>query len=218
MSVLAELLSSKTRAEILRVLFGLSSGEVHLREIMRRSGFSINAIRNELKKLERLDLVSVRRNGNRLYYTANKHHPLYSTLRVLVLKTNGLAERLRARLMDPKINMAFVYGSIAEGKEKASSDVDLFVIGSVNLRTLVSKMAGLTEEIGREINPFLIKPEEYRRRLRTKDHFVTQVLASPRIFIIGGEDEFEAMGRERMAQISQNDASRDQQSSRDRRS
>ena len=41
MSVLAELLSSKTRAEILRILFGLTAGEVHLREIMRRSGFSV---------------------------------------------------------------------------------------------------------------------------------------------------------------------------------
>lgn len=197
MSILAELLSSKTRAEVLRVLFGLSSGEVHLREIMRRSGFSINTIQRELGKLERLDLVSVRRNGNRVYYAANAHHPLYSTLRILVLKTNGLAEILRVRLKDPDINVAFIYGSIAESKEKAASDVDLFVIGSVKLRTLVSKMAGLAEEISREINPFLIKPEDYRNRLATNDHFVTQVLASPRIFVIGGEDELEAMGRER---------------------
>jgi hypothetical protein len=159
MSVLAELLSSKTRAEILRILFGLTAGEVHLREIMRRSGFSVNAIRNELRKLERLSLVSERRNGNRLYYAANTQHPLYSTLRILVLRTNGLAERMRARRGDPEINIAFIYGSIAEGKEKASSDVDLFVIGSLNLRTLSAKLAGLADEIGREINPFLIKPE-----------------------------------------------------------
>jgi len=169
---------------------------------MRRSGFSINTIRRELGKLERLDLVSVRRNGNRLYYAANTHHPLYSTLHILVLKTNGLAEKLRARLEDPDLSVAFIYGSIAENKEKAASDVDLFVIGSMKLRTLVSKIAGLAEEIGREINPFLIKPEEYRNRLATKDHFVNQVLASPKIFIIGGEDELEAMGRERMAQSS----------------
>lgn len=216
MSVLAELLSSKTRAEILRILFGLTAGEVHLREIMRRSGFSVNAIRNELRKLERLSLVSVRRNGNRLYYAANTQHPLFSTLRILVLRTNGLAERMRARLGDPEIHIAFIYGSIAEGKEKASSDVDLFVIGSVNLRTLVSKMTGFADEIGREINPFIIKPEEYRGRLKAKEHFVTQVLASPRIFVIGGEDELEAMGRERVAQIAQNITSRDQESSRDR--
>ena len=101
-------------------------------------------------------------------------------------------------------------------KEKASSDVDLFVIGSVNLRALVSKMTGFADEIGREINPFLIKPEEYRGRLKAKEHFVTQVLASPRIFVIGGEDELEAMGRERMAQTAHNIASGDQEPSRDR--
>ena len=201
MSVLAELLSSKTRAEILRILFGLTGGEVHLREIMRRSGFSVNAIRNELRKLERLSLVSERRNGNRLYYAANMQHPLFSTLRDSRLEDKRpRGENAGACLGDPEINIAFIYGSVAEGKEKASSDVDLFVIGSLNLRTLSAKLAGLSNEIGREINPFLIKPEEYRNRLKAKEHFVTQVLASPRIFIVGGEDELEAMGRERMAQ------------------
>jgi len=202
MSLLAELLSSRTRAEILRILFGLESREVHLREIVRRSGLTVGTVRDELKKLQRLDLIIVRRDGNRLYYKSNSDHQLFSTLRILVMKTNGLTEILKKGLEGPDITLAFVYGSIAEGKEKAASDVDLFVVGEIGLRGLASKLRGITEEIGREVNPFVINPEEFRRRIETGDHFVTQVLASPKLYIFGGENELEAMGGERMAQIS----------------
>jgi len=199
MSVLAGLLSSRTRAEILRILFGLELKEVHLREITRRSGLTVRTVRDELRKLQSLDIIAVRRDGNRLYYSAKSDHPLFSTLRTLVLKTNGLTENLKKRLFNPDIKIAFVYGSVVGGKENASSDVDLFVIGTLKLRMLTSILSGLTEEIGREINPFLINPEEFRKRLLNGDHFLGRLLASPKLFIIGGEDELEAMGRERLA-------------------
>jgi predicted nucleotidyltransferase len=195
MSLLAELLSSRARAEVLRILFGVSGGEVHLREIVRRSGMAVGTMRSELKKLQRLDVVSVRRDGNRLYYSANAGHPLYRELHGLVLKTTGLVEILQRRLEGPGIQVAFVYGSIAQGREKAGSDVDLFVVAAGGLRALTAKLAGVAEELGREVNPFLVNPEEYRRRLQEKDHFLMRVLASPKMFVVGGGDELEAVGR-----------------------
>jgi hypothetical protein len=51
------------------------------------------------------------------------------------------------------------------------------------------------EKIGREINPHIMTEDEYRKRVKTKDHFVTNVLDGPKLFIIGTEDEFEAMGK-----------------------
>jgi predicted nucleotidyltransferase len=197
MSVLPELLSSRTRAEVLRILFGLELQEVHLREITRRSGFSVGAIQNELKKLRKLDLIAVRRDGNRLYYRANPEHPLFSILRDLVMKTNGLAEILKKRLQDPSIKAAFVHGSIADGKEKGNSDIDLFIIGALNLRVAAAKLAGITSEIGREVNPFIISEDEFRARLTKKDHFVSRVMESAKIYIVGGEHELAAMGSER---------------------
>jgi predicted nucleotidyltransferase len=195
MSLLAELLSSRTRAEVLRILFGISHDELHLREIVRRSGMAVGTMRDELKKLQRLDLVSLRRDGNRLYYSANVAHPLYQELHGLVLKTSGLVEILRRRLEGRGIQVALVFGSIAEGREKAGSDVDLFVIGKGGLRFLTTRLAGVDEEVGREVNPFMISPEEYRRRLAEKDHFLTRVLASTKLFVVGGNDDLEAVGR-----------------------
>ena len=61
MSPLSETLSSKVRAEIFRILFGLGEEEVHMRELERRSGFTIGTIQTELKKLLGLDLVKIRK-------------------------------------------------------------------------------------------------------------------------------------------------------------
>ena len=106
MNLLAEILSSKIRAEIFRMLFGVNGGELHMREIERRSGLAIGTIQQELKKLLRLDLIKKRKDGNRLYYEANQEHPLYPDIRNLVLKTVGLVDCFREALKaNPKMNI-----------------------------------------------------------------------------------------------------------------
>ena len=93
--MLSQILSSKIRAEVFRILFGISDQELHMREMERRLGFAIGTIQSELKRLLCLNLVKKRKDGNRMYYRANKEHPLYLDLHSLVLKTNGLVEVIR---------------------------------------------------------------------------------------------------------------------------
>ena len=194
MSVLAEILSSKIRAEIFRLLFGISAEELHMREIERRSGYAIGKIQTELKKLLRLDLVKKRKDGNRLYYRANKEHPLYPDIRSLVLKTIGLGDILKNALrQDADISIAFVFGSIARHEETAGSDVDLMVIGKLGLRKLTGMLSGVSEQIGREINPHILSIEEFIKRKTNREHFITQVLEAPKIFIIGDAHDLESM-------------------------
>lgn len=194
MSLLSEILSSKIRADIFRLLFGLSDMELYMREIERRSGYAIGTIQAELKKLLRLDLVTSRRDGNRLYYRANKDHPLYSDIRRIVLKTTGLVEVLRNSLkQDSRIDIAFVFGSIAREEEKSGSDIDIVVIGSLGLRKLSGLLSGVPEQIGREINPHVFSVKEFKNRIAQKEHFISQVVYEPKIFIIGSENELETM-------------------------
>jgi predicted nucleotidyltransferase len=195
MNVLAELLSSLARAEIFRLLFSGINEELHVREIQRRSGLNDSTIRQELRKLVRLDLVQGRRDSNRIYYRAKKENPLYPEIRVLVLKSSGLADTLKAALWDERIRTAFVFGSMARGEEKAGSDVDLMVIGELGLRDLSRLMSGVQERIGREINPHVMKASEFRSRIRAREHFVSSVMRSPKIFIVGSEHDLEAVGR-----------------------
>jgi predicted nucleotidyltransferase len=195
MNRLAELLSSRARAEIFRLLFSGTGEELHVREIERRSGLNDSTLRQELRKLVRLDLVQSRRDSNRVYYRAKTESPLYPEIRNLVLKTSGLSDVLKSALSDKRIRVAFVFGSIARGEEKAGSDVDLMVIGQLGLRDLSGLLSGIEEKIGREINPHVLHEDEFRKRVRAKEHFVSSVMESSNIFIIGSQHELEAMGR-----------------------
>ena len=195
MNILSELLSSRIRSEIFRLLFGVSDKPLHMREIERRSGLTIGTIQQEVKKLLRLNLVKKRKDGNRLYYEANKQHPLYPDIRSLVLKTVGLVDFFREALKtDPNIKLAFVFGSIARHEEKDKSDVDLMIVGEIGMRQLTGLLSGVSDQIGREINPHILSIKEFLKRKSAKDHFLIHILESPKIFIIGNENELDELG------------------------
>ena len=192
---LAELLSSRARAEIFRLLLSGTREELHVREIERRSGLNDSTLRQELRKLVRLDLVQSRKDSNRVYYRAKSENPLYPEIYNLVLKTSGLSDVLESALRDKRIRVAFVFGSVARGEEKAGSDVDLMVIGQLGLRDLSRLLSGIEEKIGREVNPHVLREEDFRKRIRAREHFVSSVMDSPKIFVVGSQRELEAMGR-----------------------
>jgi len=141
-----------------------------------------------------MELLSARRDGNRLYYRANKEHPLYPDICSLVTKTSGLVEVLKGALDKKGVRVAFVFGSIAEGQEGARSDVDLMVIGEVGLRTVSRWLSGISEQIDREINPHVMGVKKFRKRIRSGEHFLSRVLKSRKLFVVGNENELEAMG------------------------
>jgi len=175
-------------------LFGLSDKELHVREIERRTGLSIATVRQELKKLLQMELLLARRDGNRLYYRGNKEHPLFPDIQNMVLKTVGIVEPLKEVLDKENVNIAFIFGSVANNREGAVSDLDLMVIGTVGLRTVSGWLSGISEKIGREINPHVLSLNEYRKRKRAREHFLNRVIESAKIFIKGNEDDLAAMG------------------------
>jgi DNA-binding transcriptional ArsR family regulator/predicted nucleotidyltransferase len=195
MTNLVDIVSSRVKAELLRLLFGLSQPELHLRELVRQSGLSLGTVQQELRRLTRVGLVIARKDGNRVYYRANPDHPAYRDLCSLVVKTDGLAGVLQPARKTPDVSVAFVFGSVARGDTDAGSDVDLMVIGQVGLRKLTSLLSGVADRVGREINPHVMSPEEFAKRKVDRDHFVISVLAAPKLFVKGTEHELETMGQ-----------------------
>ena len=193
MDTLSQILSSRTRAKIFKLLFGTREEELHIREIQRRSQLNDRTIRQELTKLLKLDLVIDRKDSNRVYYRANKSNPLYPDIHNLVLKSDGLIDVLNDALKDKRIKIAFVFGSISEGRETSESDVDLFVIGSLGMRNISSLLSGTADKIGREINSHVMTQDEIKKRYSSKDHFIYSVIKSKKLFIIGTEDDLKAM-------------------------
>lgn len=195
MTNLVDLVSSRVKAELLRLLFGLRQPELHLRELVRQSGLSLGTVQQELKRLTRVGLVIARKDGNRVYYRANPDHPVHRDLCSLVLKTDGLAGVLQPALAGTEVRLAFVFGSVARGDTGAASDVDLMVIGTVGLRRLATLLSGVADRLGRELNPHVLSLEEFAERKQQHDHFLTSVLNSPKLFVKGTEHELAAMGQ-----------------------
>jgi len=206
MSTLSLLLSSGVRAEIFRLLLGVTVEELHVRELGRQSGYSLSAVRQELKLLERVGLVQSRVSGNRTYFCGNRNHPLYPEIHGLVLKTVGVKDLLQQVLEDDSIRLAFVFGSIAGENETGNSDLDLLVVGAISLRQLVSRLARVSLQVGRELNPTVMSVSEFSDRSQKGDHFISTVLSAPKLFVIGTEDELEAMAGTRLDTASQNES------------
>jgi predicted nucleotidyltransferase len=204
MNRLSLLFHSQVRAELLRLLFGLRQKEMYQLEIIKLTEFAPRSVEEELKKLTDLELLLVSRDGNRVYYSANQAHPLYPELHSIVLKTVGLRDVLLEALGSSKVQFAFVFGSLAASKERAESDLDLMIIGSATHRDLASELHALNDRLGREINPHFYTLEELNRRLSSRDHFLSDVLAKPKLFIKGDEHEFAALVNQQLAPTAQN--------------
>ena len=188
--MLAEILTSHTRAEIMRILFDGIGEEYYLREIEKLTNVGLNSLQKEVKHLTSIDLIKARKDGNRIYYHANKDHPLYLDLLSIVEKTVGIVSLFRQRLEDPRIQCAFIFGSVAKDKEKARSDIDIIIIGKLGMREVSKLISGLQETIGREINPHVYTEEAFQNKLAENDHFLTSVLKQKIKPIVGEVDEY----------------------------
>ncbi|MFW5883056.1 MAG: nucleotidyltransferase domain-containing protein [Verrucomicrobiota bacterium] len=184
----------KARADLLGLLFIDAEKSLHLRELARLTGLAVGTIQREVAKLREADLFVERRAGNRLYFQANTAHPIFPDLQGIALKTSGIRPRLADALAGLEgIEVAFVYGSFAEGTANAESDIDLFVIGSVGLRQLSPRLRGVADAMNREINPSVLSAASYRKKLSEADAYIRNVTMGKKLWIIGTEDELAAM-------------------------
>ncbi len=179
------LLGPAARRAILTRTYVDPTTEMHLRELVRRTGLAPRTVHQEVERLVRADLLAERRDGNRRYLRANDRHPLFRPVREIVLKTDGLADVLREALEGEGIEFALVFGSIAAETPTAGSDVDLLIVGDVGLREALRRLHTAQDAIGREIVPVVWTRSEFDRRRRAKDGFLRRVLGSPTIPVTG---------------------------------
>ena len=188
---LASVIFGRTRRLLLRELVLAAQEPVHLRELARRSGLDPSGLKRELGSLSQAGVVLEETAGNQKTYRLNRRCPIYNELRMIILKTVGLADELRTALqpLGSKITKAFIYGSIASGTETSKSDVDLMVVGDASLREVVGAVSESARRLGRVINPTVLRQKEYSRQLEEQGSFVDRITSGPRIELIGEEYE-----------------------------
>lgn len=193
--MLERIVGSKGRVALLRALFDGRCQSVHIRELARKAELSAPSLMREAKNLVNMGLLKEVRDGNRVDYSANSDSPLYAPLLSLVEKTSGPIALLKEAFADSAADFVFVYGSRARGTERADSDIDLFVIGNEGLRMVSSRIASVAERVDVEVNPYVISSAELKRRLAAGDHFLNEVMASPKIFLKGDESGLAGMAQ-----------------------
>jgi uncharacterized protein len=154
-------------------------------------------VQRELSQLAATGILIRTKEGRQTYFEANRQCPIFDELRGVVRKTFGVSRVLADALtqLRSRIQLAFVFGSVATGAENAASDLDLMVIGEVSLMDVVSAMTDAQRELGREVNPTVYPAIEFRRRLAKGQHFITRVLAGPKFFLIGNEQHLSIRAR-----------------------
>jgi predicted nucleotidyltransferase len=189
---LADALFSGTRQRLLGLLFGQPSRSFYATELIGLAGSGSGAVQRELKNLAQSGLVTVRAVGNQKHYQANAESPIYAELCGIAQKTVGLAEPLREVLapLASRIRAAFVYGSVAKGTDTVASDIDLMMLSDeVSYADSFAALEAASSKLGRAVNPTILTRKEFTRRVKTQEAFLTRVLAQPKVWILGGDDD-----------------------------
>lgn len=171
------------------VAFFVSPGEkVNAWELAQRLSENYSAVWKELVRLEGLGILSSEHLGNSKYYQVNLDCPITPDLRSIILKTEGVGLAIKKKLQEMgNVKEAFIYGSYASGEADVRSDLDVMIIGEVNLDQLAPVISELERELNRPINYVLYSADEWSDKSAARDPFWENVTESPKIMLIGGK-------------------------------
>ena len=180
---------SKVRAKLLQAFLAKPKEMFYVRQLVRLTNEEINAVRQELKRMERLGMVKKEGRGNRIYYWFNKDYSLYQEILAMVCKTVGLGgEILKRRSKIGNIRYALISGRLVKGLPRKPEGVDLLIVGEINLPNLANIVKDEEKNLGREINYSVMTREEFDFRKKRRDPFLFSILTEAKIMLIGEEE------------------------------
>lgn len=187
-----EFMFSPYRRAVLARLLLRPDERFHVRELARMTDISAGSLHRELKAMAASGLLVREKTGNQVFYRADTRCSIFEELASIFRKTIGLVDLLRDAVADlaDRIEIAFVFGSLASGRQTAGSDLDICVLGQASLREVVKALSPLQETLGRDINPVTMTPARFARQFSTGDRFAKRISSEPKLFVLGSEDDF----------------------------
>ncbi|MEI7657978.1 MAG: nucleotidyltransferase domain-containing protein [Phycisphaerae bacterium] len=204
-----DFLIPRTRQAVLATMLAAPDRSWYRSSLAKHLGLQPSSLQRELDGLVRAGVLASRSEGNRTYFQVDPACPFLRDLQGLIDKTVGIAAEL-ARLLDPfgdRVVVAFIFGSVSRGAERAESDVDLMVVGGVTLKDLVPALRHVETRLGRPVNVHTCTPRELVEHVRVRQHFITSVLAREKVFVKGSNHELVALLEPRKGRTSRDHAS-----------
>jgi predicted nucleotidyltransferase len=194
-------LFGKTKRSILALLYSHPDESFYVRQILRTAGIAPGAGQRELKRLAESGIIRRTISGHQVYYRADSECPIFLELKNIITKTVGVADIIRAQLapIEERIDIALVFGSVAQGKESKDSDIDILVVGDLTFAEAAERLVPVQKTLGREINPAVFSSDEFQDKLRKGHHFLNSILKRDLIYLIGDEIELKRMAEKRLA-------------------
>ena len=173
--------TSEVRRQVLAAFYASPGLVTHPRELARRLGRPSQVVGRELQRLEDAGILASETIGRARRYRVNAASPIAADVRGLVLRTIGVDALIDSALSGiAGIEEAWIFGSHARGTERASSDIDLLLIGPVDRAALSERLVEVEQELGRDVNVVAYTRAELADLEAAGDPFVVDVLANPR--------------------------------------
>jgi predicted nucleotidyltransferase len=177
---------SRIRDRIPLEFFLRPGARLHVREMARRVEASAPAVSEELRRLADLGVLATETIGRSLVYFVDERSPLVPELRSLVQKTIGIQALIQEALDGlPDVDGAYIFGSHATGRENATSDVDLLIIGRPDRVALSERLASVERAIKRDLNVIATTLPQLRTKRDSGDPFWRRILSEPLITVRG---------------------------------
>ena len=186
-------LFTESQAKVLFWIFGQPRRSYHLSELRRLTGLGSASLQREINRLVDANLATSEMVGNQRQITANNKSSVFHELCALTRKIVNIAPMLQEALsvIENKIVIALVYGSVAKETDTATSDIDVMLVGhDLTLGEVLEALEPVETMLDRKINPTCYSVGEFKKRLGDQDSFVNRVLDQPTIKLIGDADVF----------------------------
>jgi len=188
--MLKDIMVSKVRVKLLQTFLYQPDEIFYVRQLVRKVGEEINAVRRELSRMEKANIVKKEPRGNRLYYYFNRDYSLYEDLLSMVHKTIGLGkEIIKNKSKLGRMKLVMFSGRFARRLLTEEGGVDLLIVGDINMQTLAKLVRAEEAKMDREINYTVMTRDEFNFRKKRRDPFLQRILLGSRIMIIGDQED-----------------------------
>ena len=187
------LLSQKSKIKILRVLFK-EADELSGREIAKKVNMSPSATYEALQKMKQENYLSVKRKGRMLLYSLKmQNYLIRKVLMPLFEREEAVYEEMLAYIKKgllknkEAVTSIVIFGSVAEGKPKATSDIDILIIAvsKTDKRRLDISTDRICTEVVKKYNvtisPYLLTYSEVRQKYARGEPIILSILNNNRL-------------------------------------
>jgi predicted nucleotidyltransferase len=189
-SFLERIFSSRVRIQLLSHFLMNQETREHIRALASRIDAQYSAVWKELNNLENAGLLRSESIGGRKIFSLNPNASIIPELRSILLKTVAVGDYVRQSIGNIKgIKAAFIFGSYAKGEMDADSDLDLMLIGEIDVEKISPVIDKLESQLQRDVNYILFTENEWDSRLEREDPFVVNVQDEQKIMLIGSQDD-----------------------------